>query len=418
MQNYQSMSLKDIQSFLDSKGYLGKMIFKNYFGEMTPTANIIYNYANQFKISPKYILTTLQKEQSLIEKPKDQIAQIDLDWAMGFATCDSCNKNDPAIQKYKGFDAQVYNAARRNRDYYTNPKQIRIQVNKAYIIDNIKIIPQNQATVNLYTYTPHLNANENFFDIWNKYFTKYYPDGTLLAEDGKPGIWVIQDGLRRPFMNQAAFYTRYNPQNIIYTSAPDIEKYTIGKPIRFANYSIFRTKENGNLYMLDNDTLRRISSMKIFKNIGFNPAEISNVSLNDIGDYDIGDDINEKTIYPTGAILENKDTKQLWYVKDGIKHLIATKEILDIKYKGKAVIKSTNEELSQFEEGSYDKLQDGTLITGLKGGPIFIISNGERREIQTQALFDDLGFKKENIIKISDNAIVAHPLGFPLEKGF
>ena len=85
---------------------------------------------------------------------------------------------------------------------------------------------------------------------------------------------------------------------------------------------------------------------------------------------------------------------------------------------GKAIIKSSDEELSQFSNGSDDRLQDGTLITGLKGGPIFIISNGERREIQTKSLFNDLGFKEENIIKISDDAIIVHPLGFPLEKGF
>jgi len=418
MQNCNSMSLEDIQSFLDSKGYLGQMMFDSYFGESSTTANIIYKYANQFKISPKYIITTLQKEQGLIEKSLEQIDQKDLDWAMGFGVCDSCSKDDPAIQKFKGLDNQIYNAARRNRDYYNEPNKIKIKVGKEYTIDNVKITPANQATVNLYTYTPHLKGNQNFFDIWNKYFTKFYPDGTLLAEKGKPGIWIIQDGLKRPFMNQAAFFTRYNSKNIIYTFASDLEKYSIGKPIKFSNFSLFRTKENGNIYMLDNETLRKITSMKIFKNIGFNTAEISNVSLNDIGDYDIGEDISEKTIYPTGAILQDQATKQLWYVKNGEKHLIATKEILNIKYKGKAIIKSTSEELSQFTEGLEDKLQDGTLITSLKGGSIFIISNGERREIQTKELFNDLGFKQENVLKISDDAIVVHPLGFPLEKGF
>ncbi|MEZ7821253.1 MAG: hypothetical protein QMB51_03015, partial [Patescibacteria group bacterium] len=295
MQNYKSMSLSDIQSLLDGKGYLGKMMFENYFGELTPAAEIIYKYANQFKISPKYIITTLQKEQSLIEAPLENIEQKDLDWAMGYAVCDSCSKSDPAIQKYKGFDNQVYNAARRNREYYETPNKIKIQVGKECTVDNIKVIPQNQATVNLYTYTPHLNGVQNFFDIWNKYFTKYYPDGTLLAEKGKPGIWLIQDGLRRPFMNEAAFYTRYNKNNVIYTFASDLEKYEIGRPIKFSNYSLFRTKENGNIYMLDNDVLRKISSINVFKNIGFNTAEISNVSLNDIGEYSIGDDIDEKT---------------------------------------------------------------------------------------------------------------------------
>ncbi len=418
MQNYNSMSIEDIQSFLDGKGYLGKMLFENYFGELSTAAEIIHKYSNQFQINPKYLLTTLQKEQSLIEAPLEKIKERDLDWAMGYSICDSCSKEDPLLQKYKGFDNQLYHAARRNREYYTNPEKITIQTKKPYTISNTIITPENQATVNLYTYTPHMIGVKNFFEIWNKYFTKHYPDGTLLAEKEKPGIWLIQDGLRRPFMNEAAFYTRYNKNNVIYTFASDIEKYTIGKPIKFPNYSLFRTKENGNIYMLDNDILRRISSMNIFKTIGFNTAEIVNVSLNDIGEYDIGEDINEKTLYPTGAILQDKDTKELWFVKNGEKYLIKTKEIYNIKYNGKLIIESNTKELSRFIEGSEEKLQDGTIIKGFNGGPIFIISNGERREIQTKELFKDLGYNENNIIKISDDTIVVHPLGFPLEKGF
>lgn len=417
MQNSDSMTQADIQSFLDSKGYLGEMLFENFFGELSPTSEIIYKYAKQFKISPKYLITVLQKEQSLVESPAEKITQSALNWAMGYGVCDSCDKNDPLIQKFKGFDNQIYNAAKKNRDYFDNPKNFKIQVGKEYKIDGQIIIPTNQATVNLYTYTPHLKGNQNFFNIWNNYFTKYYPDGTLLAEKGKPGIWLIQDGLRRPFMNSSAFYSRYDSKNIIYTFKTDLEKYEIGKPIKFSNYSIFKTKENGNIYLLQNETLRRISSMKIFKNIGFNPAEIATVSLNDIGDYDIGEDINETSIYPTGAILQNKETKEMWYIQDGIKHLIAGKAIL-AKYKGKAIIQTTSQELDQYEQGDDDKLQNGTIITTSDKSPMFIISNGERREIQTTNLFNDLGFKKENIIKVTDNELVVHPLGFPLEKTF
>ncbi|MEZ7821420.1 MAG: hypothetical protein QMB51_03880, partial [Patescibacteria group bacterium] len=119
-----------------------------------------------------------------------------------------------------------------------------------------------------------------------------------------------------------------------------------------------------------------------------------------------------------GAILQNDKTKELWYVKSGEKCLIATKEIYNIKYPGKLIIKSNDKELSQFTEGLPEKLQDGTLISGLKGGPVFIVSNGERREIQSKELFNDLGYDEKNIIKISDDALVVHPLGFALEKGF
>jgi len=64
-------------------------------------------------------------------------------------------------------------------------------------------------------------------------------------------------------------------------------------------------------------------------------------------------------------------------------------------------------------------LPDGTLVTSKEyNGPIYVISNGERREIRTQKLFDELGYKKENIQKVSNKTLLAHPLGIPVENTF
>lgn len=415
MQNSQSMNVLDIQSFLDSKGYLGRMMFENYFGELSTTAEIIYKYSQQFNISPKYLITTLQKEQSLIEKPLDKITQKDLDWAMGFGVCDDCSKSDPAIQKFKGFDNQIYHAARRNRDYYNSPNMFSIQTGKTSLIDNKQITPENQATTNLYIYTPHLHGNENFFTIWNRYFSKNYPNGTLLAVKDEPTIWLVQYGIIRPFLSFDALSTRYNPDNIIYISKQDLGNYEKGNPIKYANYSILKAKENGNIYLLDNFLLKPITSLSTLKKFNFDKRIIT-ASLNDFGMYDIGENIEETTKYPTGAILEDSKTKELWFVKNNNKYKL-NQEIYNIKYKNLSIIKVKSEELNSLNQGMDDSLPDGILVTGADKSRVFIISDGERREVSISSI-NNLGLNKDKIITVSDDTLVLSPIGFPLEKGF
>ncbi len=414
--NYNSMDKNDIQQFLDSKGILGTMTFVDIFGTSGTAAEIIYNASREFKINPKYILTTLQKEQSLVEGAN--IEQDDLDWATGFGICDSCSKSDPALQIYKGFANQVYHTARRNREYIDNPNKFSIKVNKPVKIDNVVITPKNQATVNLYLYTPHIQGNMSFFNIWNKYFSKNYPTGTLLQIKGQKEIWLIEGFYRRQVMSLSAVASKYNIKNIIYTTKADLEKYDIGIPVKFANYSLLRD-ENKNIYMLIDDVIKRISSWNVIKKLGLAQDEIINVKNAELEDYQRGETITEKSIYPTGAILKNKQTKEMWYVYDGIRHKIDTDEILLAKYKGKTIITTDDKEINQYVEGVEATLPDGTLVTSKEyNGPIYVISNGERREIRTQKLFDELGYKKENIQKVSNKTLLAHPLGIPVENTF
>jgi len=100
--DYQSMDLNQIQSFLVSKS----SSLANYSDPITrlSAAQVIYQSAQDFQISPKFLLALIQKEQSLVEDGTPLPSQYD--WATGYAVCDSCSTDDPLIQKFKGFYAK------------------------------------------------------------------------------------------------------------------------------------------------------------------------------------------------------------------------------------------------------------------------------------------------------------------------
>jgi len=410
--NSNSMNEQDIQFFLDRLGSLGEKKFIDLDGSLKKSSEIIYNYSKEFNISPQYILVTLQKEQSLIET--SEIKQGQLDWAMGYAVCDSCLKDDPHIQKYKGFVKQIYYAARRNRYYIDNPSEFAMQVGKPHLIDGVYVIPKNQATVNLYIYTPHLHGNRNFHYIWNSYFTKFYPDGTILQAFGEDGVWLIQDSKRRPFLTATSFYSRHTKDVIINVSKFDLEKYDIGVPIKYPNYSLLKNEE-GTIYLLDDDTIRQISSWDVFMKIGFSPYEIIDVLNTELSDYKRGNFVNESSIYPTGAVLRDMSNDKIYYVQDGMKHEILTMEIYNYSKTNYPIFEKDPSELDVYKNGVKLKLPDGFLVKTDLNSRIYVISNGEKREIKSQEIFETLGYKWENIKIISEETLSAHPLGFPIE---
>jgi hypothetical protein len=409
MTDYSSMGLLEIQRFLEEKGSaLAWRTFIDYQGFNKTSSEIILQAALESKINPKVILTTLQKEQSLIEDPIP--TQNQFDKAMGYRCPDSGGCNPKAL----GFGKQVDGAAWQFQQYYLTPDNWTYRINQLYEIDGFLVIPANQATANLYNYTPHYSGNDRFFLIWQKYWGRNYPDGSLMKTKDNPAVWLVQYNLRRLITSWGALISRFDPKTILIVSRTDLEKYEIGPPIKFNNYSLLHLP-TGPIYLLTDDELHHIVSQEVFRKIGFSLEEIIDVSESDLAGYKFGSDITTDSIYPTGALLQNKDGQEIYFVQNGIKQIVISPEIMKSRFNDKKIIKVGLNELAGFETGEPVKFRDGDLVSAVNDPKVYVISNGFRRWLKSEKVFAKFGYKWDNMITTSQAAVELHPLGEDIE---
>lgn len=411
--DYLSLTVTDIQQFLEERGgSLANYKSLNYQGVYKTAAQIIHESAQKYQISPKVLIVMLQKEQSLITNPYP--SEYNYIWAMGYARCDSCDPDDPQIAKYGGFGKQVDRAAWRLRYYTNNSNSFNFHAGEGRNVDGVLVTPENQATANLYNYTPHLHGNENFVKIWQRWFAKNYPDGSILQVEGEPGVWLIDYGKKRPFWSKTALVSRYDINSIIQVSKSDLNKYPTGRPIKFPQYSLLKAP-NGAVFLLVNDTRRGITSGEVFRSIGFNWDEVIDVSWDEINNYTEGKPITMESVYPLGALVQNNQTGGIYYVEDAIKFPIISKEIMNENFPNRKIVAVTPEELDKYKTSLPVKFPNGTLITSEKHSSVFVISNGQRRPIGSKQAFDHLKYKWDNIIFTTPEAVNLHPLGAAVE---
>jgi hypothetical protein len=170
--NYQSMSASDVQRFLQTLtciprdtsrcladyrqttttkpaalGHCARLVGQK--NEMA--SHIVWRVAQACKINPRVLLVLLQKEQSLLTSPR----------ASGYqkATGYACPDTAACDAKYFGFFNQVYSAAWQFREYTLHPTSwryhIAIQYSPNSTCGSTVVRVQNQATANLYNYTPY-----------------------------------------------------------------------------------------------------------------------------------------------------------------------------------------------------------------------------------------------------------------------
>ncbi|MGE5425800.1 MAG: hypothetical protein ACM3PZ_01885 [Bacillota bacterium] len=446
LMNTDSMSLEQIQSFLSSKNsYLANYSTLNAHGTMKSAAEIIYDAAkNNYDcddvelsdnpteaekklkcerittVSPRFLLVLLQKEASLIEDPAPAPAR--LDWATGYG----CPDNWTCNPYYKGFGKQVNSASLQFLAYMNEQSRYAYKAGNTYTFSNpygtisnesMTVTPENKATAALYNYTPHVfNGNYNVYKLYQRYFPKRsarYVDGSLLQARGEAGVWLIQGGLKRPFLSRSALVSRYNPDKVIIVDKVELDSYEKGQPISLPNYSIVRSPEKS-LYLITGDEKRKFENPEAFKKFGFNPEEIIEASVQDLSYYRDGLVLKATSVYPTGALLRDPQSGGIYFAQDGKKAPIIDKVLLATKFKGMQILRPSAAELALYTKVSPVLFDDGELLKSDSSSAVYLIANGKKRPFQSGADFEKLGYKWTNIISVTPQLLYQYQQGEPI----
>ncbi len=416
-----SMSLSAIESFLDKHDSVLKNYSDTVDGVLKNAAEIIHTAAQTNGISPKFILTKLDHEQCLVRGcsyHKDPMKlQKALDFAAGFGVCEGCNVKDPKIQKYKGFARQVDALASVQNDYIRkaggNGIRAKGQVFKTQ--DGFTITPVNQATANLYNYTPYrggagnnIGGNYFFAKLWDEYWgSLLYPDGAILTDGNS--YWLIDGSAKRRYGSYSIFLSERDRGDAITVSGAVLEEYPDGPEIKFSNYSLVQN-ETGERYLLVNGRKRKIDGDETFRLLGFNPEEVEIVNSNELSSYPPAVQITKDDVYPQGALVKAANG-EFYFIQNGFKYSIHS-EIAALNYPNIAPRDITPEELARYYNGGEQKIKDGKFIKS-REGVFYIVSHGVLRPIASVQDFISLFSEQKlsDVTEVSPEVIAIHKIG-------
>jgi len=401
-----SMTQSDIQSFLQGYGsYLA-----SYSVGGKSAANIIYDAARAYGVSPKVLLVMLQKEQSLIENSSP--SQSALDCATGYGSCDP---------KYKGFDVQVSKAAWVLGQYYDEHSSgYSYDVGKTTVTqDGVAVTPENRATANLFIYNPVAgtesgNGNYLFWTLWwNRYFDSSFMTGTLVRERGQPGVYLVGvDGKKHGFWGRAAFSQTYRSDQVIEVDTSDLVGLGTGDPIKLRDGVVFRSP-NGAVFISEDDTRRGIPDQETLRLLGYNNQSPIDVSWTEVNLLPEAEKFDKADLTrPDGTFIKTAENPAVYLLDEGKKRPFWGREILDYNYNGQIlVIDISQAELDSYPLGPPVKFRDGALLQSKESGGIYVIANGLKYGFPSMDSFETAGYSLENVIPVSDKLLSLHGYG-------
>ena len=290
----------------------------NYGGKSIPSgarsaAQLIWDAAQKFNISPKVLLVKLGTESAGPLTSDDWPFLKQYTYAMG-AHCPDVW--DEAQQRwvakcnpdYSGFSIQISEAASLLRWYLDSMTQSWWLYRKPYQINSIKwnipascgaanVFIENKATAALYTYTPYqpnqaaLNnmygtgdgcsayGNRNFWRTYNDWFGATRR-GLVSTVDG--GVYLVENGLKRPFPSAEAFYSNYyNWVNPVPISSAELALIPDGAAMPYNNH--FRDGQliispSYGVFLVENGLKRPFPSAAIFLSHSYKWSDLVPIS--------------------------------------------------------------------------------------------------------------------------------------------
>ena len=382
-----SLSRTAIQQFLASKNSVLKSVTAVVDGVPKLVSEMIYEVGKQYGVSQKFLLAKLQHEQGLIEK--STASQNAIDWATGYS-CFSSRCND----KYKGIYSQldaaadiqkIYSERSQSKGYFGYSKG-----QESKTTDGFKVTPVNQATTNLYIYTPYqgsasgVGGNYAFWRVWNRYFTeRMYPDGTVLYDAESAQYWKIENNKKRLFSSASIYLRDYNQQDAIGAAKQRLAYYDTGEPITFGNNSLVKAQSAGITYFLSDGFKHRVVGNEALTLLGFRAAaeDIDPQAVADplLDKYKEGEPVTVNSPHPQG-ILVISPTRSISWLKNGTLYPLLDEAVWLKNFNGALPTPLSEAELAQYAKGDPIKLKDGSIVKN-SSGAYFVIAGGQKHPI-------------------------------------
>jgi len=414
-----SLSMAAIQKFLERENSVLARFSQIVESETKKASEMIWEIAHKHGISPKFLLTTLEKEQGLIHS--SQATEKALDWATGYGCYGGTCK-----EKYRGFYNQVEASAETQEIYNQKAPQFSFKVGITTMsFDGFKVTPQNQATANLYIYTPYVGyspelgvtqpygGNRLFWRIWHRYFTdQKFLDGQIIAFNGN--YYLIEKSKKRKFSSNEVFLADHSPSEAINVSGKDVAAYPDGTPIIFKENTLVKSSASGQIYLLAENQKRPIidnSALALLTDfqIAVTENEIPTMAESQLEDYALGTLITSASIYPQGKLFKSDDGT-IWQIKDGLRHEVDP-VVWQSRFDSQSTTHINDADIENYPIGSPVKLSNGTFVKN--DNKYYLISDGERMKIEDETIFDRTfgSSKKNSALSISTALLEIHEAG-------
>jgi len=175
---------------------------------------------------------------------------------------------------------------------------------------------------------------------------------------------------------------------------------------KLVDNTLVKSYSRDRVYLIEKNKRRPILSQQLFNLKKYKWSNVVSLSDRDLAVYPLSNPV----LYPNGSLIKGTGPEIYLVENEKRRHITSPFLFNSRGYKWKNVITISDEELLAHPVGEAVLLADGTLIKGT-GPEIYLIKKQKKHWIKTIDIFLKLGFKWKNVVKLSAQEMNQYALG-------
>jgi len=266
--------------------------------------------------------------------------------------------------------------------------------------------PRSYSIVDLYhdKYTED-NIKEGYgvvLQVWRR------PNRTLIRVKDKPTVYMVEDDVKRPIPSPEVLASQgMTFDDVEIVDQEEADTYADGDPLNYADGTIVQEEGRPEVYVIENGEKKHIEDPQAFVALGYKWSNIVKVKPGILTLYRNSSPLRANSIHPEGALIRVAGSPTVYVIRGGRKVPISSIKLFNAyRFDWNKVLVVSRAQANRYKIGRPLKYPDGSLIRD-RHGRVYKIDQGKRRWVRSINDFRKAGYKESEVIDVDDSEVNA-----------
>lgn len=253
-----------------------------------------------------------------------------------------------------------------------------------------------------------LAINKNQLIAFSPQDGTIYSDGTILKSNTRSLVFLIENKVRKKIDSLTPLKMRgLDISTAISITDRELAKYPYSGLLGFTEGSLLAEKETSDVYLVEKNKRRHITSAALFNALNFIWGNINPVSKEELKVHSVGDPL----LFTDGTLIKGTNPR-VWLIDSKKRRPISSAELFEALGLKWSEIKTLEDyEAGRYALGTFVSWPDATLIQGEETPEVYIVkNNGSKEWVPSAEEFESRGYQWKDVRTITREELNDYPL--------
>lgn len=238
------------------------------------------------------------------------------------------------------------------------------------------------------------------FQVWRK------TNRQLIRVKNKAMVYMIEDDVKRAVPNPEIFASQgLDFDDVEVVEQEEADTYMNGDATNYSDGTIVQEEGKPEVYVIENGEKKHIQDPTSFEGLGYNWGNIVRAKAGILGLYRSGNPLKANSIHPEGALIRVAGNPKVYVIEGGRRVPISDIQLFNARrYDWGKVLVVNEDQAKKFAMGESLAYPDGSLLRA-ENGNVYRINQGRKQHIRSADDFRKAGYKAEKVLNVDDSVL-------------